>query len=400
MSKLLALTPFMPHFLKVLLLLLCLGSISILGCGGETDSPEKRVEPGLVVVVQADEDPGRPGYFDFGVVEDGKTVSHTFVLENQDSRDVTIQKVDPGCGCTVARVMRIEKDGSRTPPMAKRPLELLILEPGMRAEIALRVDTKAVKVKNTDKLFMVRISTNALDNPYLTLECHLIVDQPWQIAPASVNLMNVPEGAGATGKVTIKSANEKRGLMLGEIQSLPEGTTAVLVRQEQFQAPVWTLEAGFVAPVPLGRQGFDVWIDTVRADGTAAEPILVKVAGNVTADVGFMPERIFLRPNPPGIGIKTDAGLGKAITKLRSLLTGHTFKVVGYQITGEQAEHLEFDAQPVRPNANGASNEWDLSLIAKDSLPVEQFTGTIEIELDDAQYKQMELPYVGLGFVQ
>ena len=400
MSKLLALPPHMPHISKVLLLLLWLVATPILGCGNEAEVTNHGVEPGLVVAIQPDEDPERPGYFDFGVVEDGQIVSHTFVLENKDSRDVTIQKVDPGCGCTVARVMRIEKDGSRTPPMAERPLELLILEPGMRAEIELLVDTKAVKIKNIDKLFMVRISTNALDNPYLTLECHLIVDQPWQIAPASVNLLNVPQGAGATGKVTIKSANEKKGLMLGEIQSLPKGTTAKLVRQEQFQAPVWTLEAGFLAPVPIGRQGFDVWIDTVRADGSPAEPILVKVAGNVTADVGFMPERMILRPNPSGIGIKTEVGLGKTIAKLSSHLSGHTLKVVGYQITGDQADHLEFDAQPVRPNANGASSEWNLSLIAKDSLSVEKFTGTINIELDDAQYKQMELPYVGLGFVQ
>ncbi|MFT5079537.1 MAG: hypothetical protein ACI9D0_001771 [Bacteroidia bacterium] len=389
----------MSHFLKVLLPLFCLGSVFLMGCGPEEMASVSADQPGLVVIVQPDEDPERPGYFDFDVVEDGQMPGHTFVLENQDSRNVTIQKVDPGCGCTVAQIMRIEKDGSRTPPMAKRPQELLILEPGMRAEIALRVDTLAVKVKNTHKHFMVRVSTDALENPYLTLECHLIVDKPWQIAPPSLNLMTVPQGAGATGMVTIKSLGEK-GLMLGEIQGIPEGTTAVIRRQSQFTEPVWTLEAGFTAPVAPGRQAFDVWIDTVRPDGTPAEPLLVKVAGTTIADVGFMPERMILRPNPPGIGIKTDKGLGKTIAKLRTYLSGHTFKVVGYQITGDQAEHLEFDAQPVRPNAKGASKEWNLSLIAKDSLTVEQFTGTIEIELDDSQYKLMELPYVGLGFVQ
>ena len=150
----------MPHISKVLLLLLWLVATPILGCGNEAEVTNHGVEPGLVVAIQPDEDPERPGYFDFGVVEDGQIVSHTFVLENKDSRDVTIQKVDPGCGCTVARVMRIEKDGSRTPPMAERPLELLILEPGMRAEIELLVDTKAVKIKNIDK---------AIGNPWLAM---------------------------------------------------------------------------------------------------------------------------------------------------------------------------------------------------------------------------------------
>jgi hypothetical protein len=355
------------------------------------------MEQGLVVVVQEDEFEQRPGYFDFGVVENGKIPHHTFVLENKDPRPVTIQKVDPGCGCTVARIMRVETDGTRTPPLAKNPLELLVLEPGMRAEIELRVDTTKVKVKNTDKLFMVRVSSNSVEKPYLTLECHLIVDMPWQIAPKSVNLQQIPQGAGATGIVTIKALGQA-GMTLGEVLSTPEGTTTTLARQAHFSEAVWTLEAGFTPPVELGLQGFDVMIETFTKDGIPGEPLQVRVSGTVTPDVSFVPPRLMLRPNPKGVGVKTDQGIGLTIGKLRTLLSGHTFRVIGFRITGDHADDLEFNATPVRPNQNGASKEWDLSLMAKYSLTASQFTGTIEIELDDPQFKKMELPYVGLGF--
>jgi hypothetical protein len=401
----------MPKFFRFLRPLCALSLLLAASCSGSSgDIASSSVAPspatdedssgrGLVVQVQPDEDPERPGYFDFKVVENGQYALHTFVLKNSDPRDVTIQKVDPGCGCTVARIMKVEADGTRTPPLAKKPLELLILKPGEIAEIALRVDTGEVKVKNTDKHFMVRVSTNSVERPYLTLECHLVVDMPWQLAPASVNLPQVPEGAGATGRITIKALGTA-GLTLGEIRELPEGATATLTRQGQFMEPVWVLDAGFTPPVPLGRQAFSVWINTIRKDGTEGEPLQVLVAGTTTPDVSFSPGRMILRPNPKGVGVKTDDGLGLAIAKLKTHLQGHSLRVVGFQILGDHADELEFNVTPVRPNQNGGSIEWDLSLIALDTLSAPSFTGTIVLEIDDPQYKEMKLDYVGLGFDQ
>ena len=85
---------------------------------------------GLEVLLQPGEDPLRPGYFDFGKVKLGEIVNHTFVLENKDPRRVTLQKVDPGCGCTVARIGKRLPDGSLEPALSDRPNELMLLEPG------------------------------------------------------------------------------------------------------------------------------------------------------------------------------------------------------------------------------------------------------------------------------
>jgi len=400
----------MPPISRILGSLCGLGLTLIASCSGSATSEiaasktgatpiRPDASAGLVVQIQPDEDPERPGYFDFGVIENGQFALHTFVLKNMDPRQLIVQKVDSGCGCTVARIMKVEDDGTRTPPLAKNPLELIILDPGQVVEIALRVDTDEVKVKNTDKHFMVRVSTDSVDRPYLTLECHLVVDMPWQLAPSSLNLPRIPQGAGATGRVTIKALGTS-GLLLGDIREIPSGTTATLTRQEQYTDPIWLLEAGFTPPVPLGRQAFSIWIDTVRKDGEPGEPLQVFVAGTTSPDVAFSPERLFLRPNPKGVGVKTEDGLGMTIGKLRTHLDGHFLRVVGFQIKGDHADELEFNAVPVRPNPNGSSKEWDLSLIAKDTLSAPSFTGTVVLELDDPQYKKMELDYVGLGFDQ
>jgi len=42
--------------------------------------------------------------YDFGVVVEGESVSHVFVLENRGAEELTIDRVRTGCGCTVARL--------------------------------------------------------------------------------------------------------------------------------------------------------------------------------------------------------------------------------------------------------------------------------------------------------
>ena len=81
------------------LLLASLGLLAACGDAPEVTSSETegQARKGLAPLVHADEDPGRPGFFDFGTVPHGETVRHTFLLENTEPRPLTIQQLHVGC---------------------------------------------------------------------------------------------------------------------------------------------------------------------------------------------------------------------------------------------------------------------------------------------------------------
>jgi len=355
---------------------------------------------GLEVLVQPDEDPGRPGYFDFGKVQLGEMVTHTFVLKNTDPRKVILQKVDPGCGCTVPLIGKRLPDGSLEAALSDRPGELMHLEPGEVVEVLLRVDTTAIRTKNIDKHFMVRLASDSVVRPFITLECHLFVRQRFQVAPASIDLDAIPIGAGKEGKVTIKAMGPELSRITG-LGPLPEGVVA-RVEESPLGGPdggVWVLQAGFLPPLERGRIATQITLHTETLTGEPGMDLTVSLAGTGVDDVTVSPSRLILRPahQPPG-GAAPEANPARIEAQLVSHLAGHRFMVTGYTITGDAADALHLEAEAYLPALDGTSGQWNLALVAVEKPPLAAFTGTITIELDDPQYPTIEIPYAGLGF--
>ncbi|MFT5286042.1 MAG: hypothetical protein ACI8TQ_002210 [Planctomycetota bacterium] len=73
---------------------------------------------------------------DFGTVYSGAVLDHTFVLEAIGTEDLVIERIKPGCGCTVATPSVILEDGTRRPYVLKEPLA-----PGTKLELLCRFDT-------------------------------------------------------------------------------------------------------------------------------------------------------------------------------------------------------------------------------------------------------------------
>lgn len=346
------------------------------------------------MIVQPGENPTRPGYFDFGEVDLGSFLNHTFILRNSDPRTVVLQKVDPGCGCTVARIGKRLEDGSLEAALSNRPGELMILAPGEVVEIALRVDTTAVAKKNLDKLFMVRLATDSVTRPFLTLECHLLVRQHFQVSPASLDFGDMPVGAGAKGVFTIRSLGLEHHRLV-QLKEVPQGVEANLIESSASSqaSPIWELTASFLPPIEKRRQAATLVISTLAPDGEPGPDLELTMAGTGVDDVSIRPQRLILRPNP-----RDTSGTVSVSAELVSRLPGHAFRVTGYSIQGDQSDSLSLSAEAFESVSNGSSPRWNLTLETRTLPTATSFSGMIIIELDDPQYPRIELPYVGLGF--
>ena len=372
----------------------------VMGDPGSTPMDRPPTSGGLEVLVQPDEDPLRPGYFDFGEVPFGDFLNHTFVLQNMDPRTVILQKVDPGCGCTVARLGKRKADGSLEPALSDRPNELLRLEPGEIFEVALRVDTTAVGTTNLDKLFMVRLASDSVTRPFVTLECHLVVRERFQIAPKSLNLGAIPINAGKEGQVTIKALGPDLYDIVG-LGELPQGVVARLEKSAigGQDGKIWVLYAGFLAPLDKGRLAAVIPLKTQAPDGTPGADVEVTMAGSGVDDVTVTPSRLILRPGLASSGSSDpEVKSAQVDAELISHLLGHRFRVTGYSIAGDEADQLRLIATPYLPASDGSSGQWTLTLETRGTPIRAQFTGSITLELDDPQYPQIEIPYAGLGF--
>jgi hypothetical protein len=351
---------------------------------------------GLEVLVQPDEDPLRPGYFDFGEVALGGIVTHTFVLQNKDPRRVVLQKVDPGCGCTVARIGKRLPDGSLEPELTDRPNERMHLEPGDIVEVALRVDTTAIRDKNIDKHFMVRLASDSVRRPFLTLECHLFVRQRFQVAPAAIDLGAIAIGAGGEGKLTIKSVGPELDELTG-LGPLPPGVIARL--EPGAFADSWVLHAGFLPPLTKGRVASQILVHTQNAEGESGRDLSINLVGTGVDDITVTPPRLIIRPAPKrNDGLDPQAHPARIEAQLVSHLAGQRFKITGYDITGAAAGGLRLEVEAYQPSPDGSSGKWNLALVTTETPKLPSFTGAIMIELDDPHVPRIEVPYAGLGF--
>jgi len=60
-----------------------------------------------------------PFFWDFGKVEKGKTVAHTFILKNNTPQNLSIKALNSSCGCAVTKI-----GDKNIPPGESTPLEV------------------------------------------------------------------------------------------------------------------------------------------------------------------------------------------------------------------------------------------------------------------------------------
>jgi hypothetical protein len=71
------------------------------GNGGGGDAKTRALDPTMVTRVELVEKT-----FDFGNIKQGEVVGHTFRVKNAGEKDLFLQEIESGCGCTTARYTR------------------------------------------------------------------------------------------------------------------------------------------------------------------------------------------------------------------------------------------------------------------------------------------------------
>jgi len=353
--------------------------------------------PGHGLVLHADDGPlgrgvkerdPRTNFYDFGRVPDGEHVQHVFRLTNTDPVPVSISKVDPGCGCTVAALRVIHADGSveKGEAIHSKAERLLTIPPGELAEIEVQIATRDMVNKNLDKLITLRVLTDSPNGYFLTLEVHILVEQPFTAVPGAIALGSVPESGGAEGKVEIVQSGGFH-YELGELGPLPAGVHASLLKEIRNEFPVWTLRAGFDAPLARGPRNEVLRLATYEAEGVPGRGLEVPLTALVVEDLACEPARlVFAAPR--------DAAARGAV-ELYSRLAGQRLRVTGVDVP--EALRGEFAArfEPVEADGEGRSLRWRITVETLPPLPAEPMrNGKLVVHLDDPQHPSRELEFV------
>jgi hypothetical protein len=332
----------------------------------------------------------RPYYHDFGTVADGETITHVFRMRNTDPVPVAIQRVDPGCGCTVASLRVVHPDGRVEPGLSPRSKAetLLSVPSGAVAELELVVETRDLATKNTHKLITTRVLTDSPNGYFLSFEVHLYVLQPFAVVPATLAFGDVAESGGGSAKVEIVQATPAGMPLheLGELGELPAGLTAELLKELRMGRALWTLNARLEPPLERGPRHGTLQVATVQADGELGRALEVPWSANVVGDLLTDPQRIAFRARP-------EARTGQ--TELFSLLAGHRLRVTAVDVPAEQREFLAARFEPLEADDTGHSERWRVALELVAAPPEQEIlSGTLRVALDDPQHPSYALEYV------
>ena len=369
-------------FLALLLGLSACGTSQARGAGLVLLPNEDPLPPGVL-----QRDP-RLNFHDFGRVPDGEVVTHAFRMRNDDPSPVTIQRVVPGCGCTIASLRYTAPDGTLVPgqPIGSKSLKLLVIPPGVVAELEVKIDTRQLATKNADKLIITNVTTDSPNGYYLTFEVHILVEKPFVVVPGMIQLGRVPRSGGADGSVEIVPA---RGFQhaIAKIQEFSPGLHAELASEERMGTPLWTLRAGFDPPLQPGLHQAKVVLATRTPEGEPGRTLEVALMAQVVDDLAADPERIVFAAS------RDESAQGQA--QVFSLLAGQRLKVLGVELSETQRELFEVTCLSEEPDGDGKSLRWTVTLATRTPLPADPLlSGKLLLRLDDPLQERFELPYV------
>ena len=172
----------------------------------------------------------RVGFHEFGEVHVGEVVRHVFELENTDPVPVVIQEMLTSCGCSTPNVWYTDPvTGEDVYGRPHNTGQILAVPPGATAHLEVEIDSSRVTKKNTDRLVSIRLTTDSKNAPYKTLECHIVVVQPFRLTPEKLDLGTVASSAGGSASVEIFRDVANAGDLVG-LEPLPDGVWPTCAR--------------------------------------------------------------------------------------------------------------------------------------------------------------------------
>lgn len=151
---------------------------TLAGCAVTTVAPNTLPPPSGVQLIALQED------FDFGTVESGPLVTHTFRLKNLGPNTIDIASVTPACGCTAVL--------ASTPTLA----------PGEEGGVEVALDTYRLSGTQAKT---VTVRSNDIVRPDLVLTVHGTVATDLKAAPSRVYLGRLPAGAVVSQHIDVET---------------------------------------------------------------------------------------------------------------------------------------------------------------------------------------------------
>ena len=341
---------------------------------------------GFVVIDPVNAD--RPLFIDFDKVPEGEVREHTYMLVNTDPRALTIHKLQSSCGCTVPRVTAIHPDGTRTAGKMHGTGDVVSVPVGGQLELTVTTDTHHVRVKNQHKLNTVRLTCDSENEPYLSFEQHLWVVLAFNATPGVIDLELVPENGGRAGSTELFPAQTGSTVRVTGVHSHTDGLGVEFHEESRLAGNITIVTATLPPGLPRGSWIGELRLDTTGDDGTGeGAPFLVKVRGQVTADVVCSPHSLILGNLDP----ENDATIECVI---RALIPGERLMITGHRTEGD-ADSLAVTYEPDAPGADGRSMRWNVTVKVPAGYTGKSLRGTIEFETDISSAPTVRVPVTG-----
>lgn len=354
---------------------------------GSSDAAAAQAPAGLVIVAGGTED--RPYFHDFGFVEWGQTLEHTFELVNHDPEPVTIRDLIPSCGCAQPRIYMLDEDGNRIEGNTRDKGNVLVVPPGRGCFIDMRLDTRQVRTPNRDKLAQVRLRSNSKTNAFLSFEMHVVVQLLFQATPPRIDFGRVGRSVGGTAFTEIVVAVPDSTAEPLDVKSHDPLLEVELIESIRFGNRLWTLTARFPAEQPLGPHLSTIVLRTTDRDGEGTNgEFHVDVSGQVVEDITATPPILALGSFPRGEGASIE-------TTLKSMIPGHRVEILDFEIQGDGADEVKVEFRPVSPDDANRSDEWIVSLAIAPQATLDAYAGRVTLKLDDETFPTIELPFSG-----
>jgi hypothetical protein len=205
--------------------------------------------------------------YDFGDVEAGDEIEHTFPFENAGDAPLLLNRVSGGCGCTEARVSDQE------------------IPPGRAGEIRATLRTQGLHGTVEKGLIL---ETNDPQNPLVRLTISGRVVSEVTVEPRYLNWGTFPPGEMPQPQRIRIGLAEGRGLRVEKVLS---ESPAVLLMKESEDESGAVYAVALAAGLPAGRFAGRI---TVRSNSERVPEVHVPFQGTVQGSVRVTPETVSL----------------------------------------------------------------------------------------------------------
>ena len=148
--------------------------------------------------------------FNFGTIVQGEKLSHTFAIKNNGDSPISILRVTPSCGCTVANASSS------------------VIQPGKSGEIKIVFDSANSSGKTAKS---INVETNDHKNPSSTLTIIGTIIEEIQITPRQVSLGQVKAGSSVRSNVTLTNRGERPLKLISAKAQIPQITAEIKKQQ-------------------------------------------------------------------------------------------------------------------------------------------------------------------------